>query len=245
MRGRLALLVAMLGVVALVGAARPLPVRARPLGVNQVLANLPRESASRGVVSTYKVQDGDSLLGIAELLAVDVDRLQQANDLSDANTLQTGQVLVVPDVPNRPVRFGLPRATAPTSAAGVSFIWPAIGPITTRFGVPGPDWIGGFHPGLDIGAPSGSPIVAALDGIVEAAEFDQLHGYGNYVLIDHGKGYETLYGHMSRFATTAGATVRQGDVIGYVGSTGYAFGPHLHFEVRRLSVKIDPEPLLP
>jgi murein DD-endopeptidase MepM/ murein hydrolase activator NlpD len=231
--------------VSLVGAARPGAAAARPLGANRLLAFLPRESAARGVIATYTVQQGDSLLGIAELLAVGVDRLQQDNGLSNPDALQEGLVLVVPDVPDLPVRYGVPRPPARANPGGVDFIWPAIGPITTPFGVPGGDWIGGFHMGLDIGAPSGSPIVAAADGIVEAAEFDHLHGYGNYVLIDHSKGYETLYGHMSRFATTAGATVHQGDVIGYVGSSGYANGPHLHFEVRHFNEKIDPQPLLP
>jgi murein DD-endopeptidase MepM/ murein hydrolase activator NlpD len=203
------------------------------------------ESSSRGVVATYEVQGGDSLSGIADILADDVAVLQNLNNLADPNTLQVGRVLIVPDLPTRPVRFGNAPPKVRLNPDAPAFVWPAFGPITTKFGVPGSDWIGGFHMGLDIGASAGSPIAAAAPGLVEAAEFDHSHGYGNYVLIDHGNGYETLYAHMSRIAATPGSSVQQGELIGYVGATGYAFGPHLHFEVRHNGEKIDPEPLLP
>lgn len=87
-----------------------------------------------------------------------------------------------------------------------------------------------FHAGLDFGAPYGSPIVAAANGQVVAAGW--AGGYGHEVQIAHGGGVVTLYGHMSSIAAQPGETVRQGQVIGYVGSTGLSTGPHLHFEVR-------------
>src|SRR5579859_5741081 len=152
---------------------------------------------------------------------------------------------MVPDVPTRPTHFGSAPVKQSSDPNAPSFVWPAVGPITTKFGVPGSDWIGGFHMGLDIGAPAGSPIVAAADGLVVYAERDHLHGYGNYVLIDHGHGYATLYAHMSQIVARAGDDPHQGDLIGYVGDTGFAFGPHLHFEVRLNEQKIDPEPFLP
>jgi murein DD-endopeptidase MepM/ murein hydrolase activator NlpD len=74
---------------------------------------------------------------------------------------------------------------------------------------------------------------------------DTQHGYGNNVLVAHQNGYETLYAHMSRIEAQAGQTVHQGDLIGYVGMTGYTTGPHLHFELRLNGTKIDPEPWLP
>jgi murein DD-endopeptidase MepM/ murein hydrolase activator NlpD len=185
------------------------------------------------------------LSGIAEMLAVDVDTLRDLNDLVDVNSIRAGVVLAVPDQPTQPVRFGAPVVKAKVNENAPSFVWPAVGPITTKFGVPGSDWIGGYHMGLDIGAPSGSPIVAAADGVVEFAGFDNTHGYGNNVLIYHHDGYETLYAHMSRVEAESGEGVHQGDVIGYVGQTGFAIGPHLHFEVRLHETKIDPEPLLP
>ncbi|MGH2461625.1 MAG: M23 family metallopeptidase [Chloroflexota bacterium] len=232
-------------VAALAGAARPSPVTAEPLAATNLLDEMSLASSSRGLASVYTVQTGDSLEGIADLLSVDTQTLQQLNDLSDPSALQAGMVLVVPDVPTRPVKYGVVREQPHPNGAAPAFIWPAIGPITTKFGVPGSDWVGGFHMGLDIGAPYGAPIVAAAAGSVEEANGDNSHGYGNHVLISHGFGYETLYAHMSRIVARAGERVQQGQIIGYVGQSGYAFGPHLHFEVRRDSTKIDPEPLLP
>lgn len=231
--------------LAILAAVFPSQALARPGADQSKLSVLPLASESRGIVSTYKVQEGDSLQGIADILAVDVETLQDLNDIADPNTLAAGHVLMVPDMPTRPIHFGAVAVKHPLDPNAPSFIWPAIGPITTKFGVPGSDWIGGYHMGLDVGASAGSPISAAADGIVLNAEFDHTHGYGNYVLIDHGKGYETLYGHMSRIVATSGETVHQGDLIGYVGMTGYANGPHLHFEVRLHDQKIDPEPFLP
>ena len=231
--------------LAVLSAADPSPALAHPSGSQQPLTVLPLASESRGVVSVYTIQDGDSLQGVADILAVDVETLQDLNDIADPNALAAGRVLMVPDMPTRTTHYGTLPAKHVLDPNAPSFVWPAIGPITTKFGVPGSDWIGGFHMGLDIGAPAGSPIVAAADGFVLTAEFDHNHGYGNYVLIDHDKGYYTLYGHMSRIVATPGQVVHQGDLIGYVGMTGYAFGPHLHFEVRIDGQKIDPEPFLP
>lgn len=244
MRAR-AITMAIAVALAIVVAASPRAAQARPNAGVALVAVVPLESESRGVVATYKVQEGDSLLGIADILAVDVATLQDVNGLADPNAIQAGKLLAVPDTPNRAVHFGIAPAAAHPNGEAPAFVWPAIGPITTPFGVPGPMWIGGFHLGLDIGAPFGSPIVAAADGTVEFADFDRQHGYGNYVLLDHGNGYATLYAHMSHLAAEAGQVAHQGNVIGYVGATGYATGPHLHFEVRHNTVKIDPQPLLP
>ena len=95
------------------------------------------------------------------------------------------------------------------------------------------------HNGEDIGAPSGTPILAADSGTVVTNTYNA-GGYGNYVVINHGNGYATLYGHMSSSAVTLGQTVAKGQVIGYVGSTGLTTGPHLHFEVRYNGALTDP-----
>jgi murein DD-endopeptidase MepM/ murein hydrolase activator NlpD len=97
------------------------------------------------------------------------------------------------------------------------------------------------HTGTDYGAPSGTPVRAAADGSVAAAE--GRGGYGNLIELQHPNGYATRYAHLSRFAPglARGAAVRQGDVIGYVGMTGLATGPHLHYEVRRGGRPVDPE----
>lgn len=100
------------------------------------------------------------------------------------------------------------------------------GVVTSEYG---PRW-GSFHAGIDVGAPEGTPIAAAKGGVVISA--GSLGGYGNLVVIDHGGGFSTAYAHQSRIAAREGERVGQGDIIGYVGSTGVSTGNHLHFEVR-------------
>lgn len=110
------------------------------------------------------------------------------------------------------------------SGAGLS--WPIRGTLTSGFGS---RW-GRLHAGIDVGAGMGTPIRAAKAGeVILAGGFG---GYGNAVIVDHGGGLTTLYAHQSRVGTTEGASVGQGDVIGFVGSTGNSTGPHLHFETR-------------
>lgn len=94
------------------------------------------------------------------------------------------------------------------------------------------------HNGLDFTAPTGVPIYATADGVVKTAENGS--GFGNHVVINHGYGFETLYGHMVRIKAHAGEKVKRGEVIGYVGSTGLSSGPHCHYEVHRNGVPIDP-----
>ncbi len=123
------------------------------------------------------------------------------------------------------------------SAAG--FIWPVNGPITSPFGsrcLPNGDC--SFHPGIDIAVPSGAAIRAAAGGTVIYA--GSLGGYGNLTVIDHGNGLATAYGHQSSIGVAIGASVAQGQVIGYVGCTGYCFGAHLHFEVRVNGEPVNP-----
>ncbi len=96
-----------------------------------------------------------------------------------------------------------------------------------------------FHAGLDFSAPQGTPIYATADGTV-ATSGNAGNGYGNHVIINHGYGYETLYGHMVRVKARAGQKVKRGEVIGWVGSTGKSTGPHCHYEVHKYNQKIDP-----
>lgn len=96
-----------------------------------------------------------------------------------------------------------------------------------------------LHPGLDFTAPSGTPIYATADGTVSDAGFNT-GGYGNRVMINHGFGYQTLYGHMSKIKARVGEKVKRGEVIGYVGSTGKSTGPHCHYEVHRSGRQVDP-----
>ena len=98
------------------------------------------------------------------------------------------------------------------------------------------------HAGVDISSPSGIPIHAAAPGVVVLAAYDK--GYGRHVVIQHENGFTTLYAHMSVLSAKAGERVTAGSVIGKVGRTGRATGPHLHFEVKRNGTYVDPEPLL-
>jgi len=112
-----------------------------------------------------------------------------------------------------------------------SMIWPVNGPITSPF-CERRAWEA-CHPGIDIGVPSGTPIRAAASGKVTLMQSAGASGgYGNYTCVSHTSTLSTCYAHQSRFATSLGASVSQGQVIGYTGCTGLCFGPHLHFEVR-------------
>lgn len=96
-----------------------------------------------------------------------------------------------------------------------------------------------MHPGMDFSAELGTPIYATGDGVVERAD-NLAQGYGNHVVVNHGFGYQTLYGHMSRIAAKAGQKIMRGQLIGYVGSTGLSTAPHLHYEVIRNGEKVNP-----
>ena len=121
-----------------------------------------------------------------------------------------------------------------TTPSSQGLIWPVSGPVTSPFGY---RW-GRLHAGIDIGVPYGTPIHAAASGTVVLAGWTG--GYGNYTCIDHGGGMATCYAHQSSYAVSSGASVAQGQVIGYVGSTGHSFGAHLHFEVRINGTPVDP-----
>jgi murein DD-endopeptidase MepM/ murein hydrolase activator NlpD len=126
----------------------------------------------------------------------------------------------------------------PIRAGGNGLIWPVNGPITSGYG---PRNIGNgyeFHPGVDIGVPTGTPIRAAASGTVSIAA--PTGGYGNYTCIDHGGGLSTCYGHQERFLVSVGQQVAQGQIIGLSDCTGYCFGPHVHFEVRINGQTTDP-----
>jgi murein DD-endopeptidase MepM/ murein hydrolase activator NlpD len=97
-----------------------------------------------------------------------------------------------------------------------------------------------FHYGMDFTAPVGTKIYATGDGVVKEVE-SEYGGFGKYVVIDHGFGYETLYGHMSKFNVRVGERVKRGSVIGYVGNSGTSTGPHVHYEVHRNSVPVNPQ----
>jgi murein DD-endopeptidase MepM/ murein hydrolase activator NlpD len=125
-------------------------------------------------------------------------------------------------------------APGPVRQGSGSLIWPVNGPVVSPFGM---RW-GRLHAGVDIAVPSGTPIRAADSGRV--ALMGWVGGYGNYTCIQHNATLSTCYAHQSSFATSNGANVSQGQVIGYVGCTGHCFGDHLHFETRVSGSPVDP-----
>jgi murein DD-endopeptidase MepM/ murein hydrolase activator NlpD len=131
--------------------------------------------------------------------------------------------------------LGRPVPTCP-----IQLEWPLALPVGDHFGPRGD----GFHPGIDIPAPVGTPVAAAAPGVVVSAGFAP-DGYGNRVVLRHADGVTTIYAHLSRVDATLGRQVAPGDELGLVGQTGEATGPHLHFEVRVRDAAVDPLPALP
>lgn len=171
----------------------------------------------------HRVRSGDSLSAIAAMYQVTTSDIVRANDLADPDRLTVGQVLIIPGGRLKQVTVASSPA-AERSRQGL--IWPCRGPITSYFG---PRW-GRLHTGIDIAAPHGTSIRAAAAGRVTYAGW-----YGNYgrcVILDHGRGLQTLYAHAHEVLVTVGESVAQGQVIARVGTTGRSTGPHLHFEVR-------------
>ena len=130
--------------------------------------------------------------------------------------------------------------------ARVPSIWPVEGESTDSFGVRGNPFGGGgaeFHPGQDIAAPRGTPVLAPAEGKVVEAGWK--NGYGQTVVLDHGNGLTTRYGHLSKIEVEMGQELKRGDQLGQVGSTGRSTGPHLHYEVRVGELPVSPQHYLP
>ena len=184
----------------------------------------------------------DRLLASRNALAS--TRLQQQRTLGSIKQSEAEYVGEVEALSRVSSQLGAQIAAAQARAASAGpvvshvsssgLIWPVSGPITSPFGM---RW-GRMHEGIDIGAAYGTPIHAAASGTVIYAGW--MSGYGNLVVIDHGNGLATAYGHQSALAVGNGAVVSQGETIGYVGCTGHCFGPHLHFEVRVNGSPVDP-----
>jgi peptidoglycan DL-endopeptidase CwlO len=169
-------------------------------------------------------------------LALLAAQAQEQAAIKESQAIQAASAALTAKI--RAAEDGSPSGPAATpSAAGL--IWPVSGPITSPFG---PRW-GGFHPGIDIGVPEGTPIHAAAAGTVIWCGWES--GYGNLVVIDHHNGIATAYAHQSRIEVSCGQNVDQGQEIGLTGCTGYCFGPHLHFEVRVNGTPVDPIGYLP
>jgi len=190
---------------------------------------------------SHKVKKGDTIYSIAKKYDVEAQQIVNYpfNSYSNDETfeLAIGQIIIVPDGVMPAALPSAPRVRQLTPDAGTvvasgAFVWPASGQITQRF-----VW---YHKGLDIANRASPNILAADSGTVVGAGWLDGYGYGNRVIIDHGNGFRTLYAHMSSVFVVTGQTVSRGNAIGKMGCTGRCTGTHLHFEVIRNGVYLDP-----
>jgi murein DD-endopeptidase MepM/ murein hydrolase activator NlpD len=189
--------------------------------VGQVRALRDRLATSRSGLVTAQVERQEDLV---QLTAIERDQVAEMEALQEVSATLAAKIQAAQAA----------AGTGGGSPSAAGYIWPVLGPVTSPFG-----WRWGrMHEGIDIAAPTGTPIRAAAAGTVIHAGW--LGGYGNLTVIDHGGGVATAYGHQSSLAAGSGASVAQGQVIGYIGSTGHSTGPHLHFEVRVNGVPQDP-----
>jgi murein DD-endopeptidase MepM/ murein hydrolase activator NlpD len=183
------------------------------------------------------VKANDSLAGISARYNITVEDILDVNDLV-SSVLTPGQQLYIPGVQ-------LDAATL-KKAMGEQWISPLAGSwrLTSLVGFRADPFTGvrQYHNGIDMAIPTGTPIRAAMGGTVASTGYSNV--YGNFVIINHGNGYQSMYGHMSKILTRKGSVVAQGTQIGLVGSTGYSTGPHLHFTVYKNGAVIDPRTIL-
>jgi LysM repeat protein len=195
--------------------------------------------------AVHVITSGDTLSSIANRYKVTVEDIigYAPNQLPDDNAaLSLGAKLIIPNgvkpfVNQQAVVYTSGAVPANARIGGGNFVWPAAGSINQRF------W--GGHAGIDVGAWTGAPVKAADGGYVAVATGGWNAGYGNYVIIDHGNGFVTLYAHLNSIFVKPGESVNAGQQIGSVGNTGNSTGPHLHFEIRYQGVPRNPLSYLP
>jgi len=179
----------------------------------------------------HRVNRGDTLSKIASSYNVTLETIMGyvPNNINDPSSpISVGQELVIPGgvkayVPPQSLSYTEVASNEATVGLG-EFNWPTLGRVTQGF------WSG--HRALDIGAYAGAGVKAADSGRVVIAKSGWNYGYGNYVVIDHGNGFVSLYGHLNSIYVQAGENIFAGQQLGTVGNTGNSTGPHLHFEIR-------------
>jgi hypothetical protein len=189
-----------------------------------------------------KVAPGFDLNSLVGTYQSDVDQVILINNLpKNSRKVYSTMWIFVPfsiKYINELEKKGISRLTL--NVTGNEYIWPIEGSqITSRLGK---RW-GKFHPGIDIAAPLGTMVLAAMDG--EVGESKYFGDYGNAIIINNNTSYVTIYAHLSDLLVKKGDRVKKGQLIGFSGSSGHSTGPHLHFEVRYMSVVLNPEVFLP
>jgi lipoprotein NlpD len=195
----------------------------------------------------YQVRRGETLLTIAQRVEVPLARLAAANGLRPPYDLLAGQRLRIPGADSVVAEMPAPgkvaahqHGTKPPPLTGRGFIWPVNGKVINGFGR---TQQGQRRDGIDIAAREGAPVVAAEDGLVAYAG-EGIHGYGRLILLRHGDGFITTYGHNAALLVEVGELVERGQVIARVGSTGNATRSMLHFELRKGRKPVNPETVL-
>jgi murein DD-endopeptidase MepM/ murein hydrolase activator NlpD len=230
-----------------------------PPTTTRKLATLHGKQRGQGALS-HVIRRGETLSEIAAAYGISVDALRQANRLPSASHLIVGETLRIPPHKGAPaiaessqtssardralflgVQRHLERRTHTSVKTHQGFSWPVQGLLTSPFGERDHVMGGGgtrFHAGIDLSVPTGTPIQASKDGIVVFAGDNG--AYGKAVKLDHPHGYSTLYAHNSRVLVHVGQRVKAGQVICLSGSTGRSTGPHLHFEMHKNGLPVDP-----
>ncbi|MBQ6780657.1 MAG: M23 family metallopeptidase [Treponema sp.] len=189
-----------------------------------------------GILYTVR-KNGETVESIAQKYKIDADKCAEVNNLALSDKLNAGTTLFVPDaqmdwVTRQEINGDLFKK--PIHARWY---------LTSRWGWRASPFTGArsYHSGVDMACPQGTNIYAAMDGKVTSTGYNPT--YGNYVIVSHHSGYQTLYGHMSAILTVKGKYVTANSVIGKVGSTGLSTGPHLHFTVYKNGKTVNPQNL--
>lgn len=177
------------------------------------------------------------------LVTAGADQIQNAEVSSSLDQLHALRTSALSGAAMVGITMGLTRNATTADwirANSAPNLWPVEGQVTGSFGerIDPFNGEGAFHSGVDIGSIYGHQVIAPADGVVTFADF--LGGYGKAVMLDHGHGISTRYGHLSGYAVTPGQHIHRGDVIGYVGLSGRSTGPHLHYEVRINDTPVNP-----
>ncbi len=177
------------------------------------------------------------------MVAASTEQIQEAQVHSSLDQLYALKHTALSGAASVGISLGLTKNSTTADwirANSAPNLWPVEGQVTASFGerIDPFNGEGAFHSGVDISANVGSAVIAPADGSITFADF--LGGYGRAIIVDHGHGISTRYGHLSSFAVTAGQYVHRGDTIGYVGTSGRTTGPHLHYEVRINDVPVNP-----
>jgi murein DD-endopeptidase MepM/ murein hydrolase activator NlpD len=191
----------------------------------------------------YKIKSGETLWDISFLYKIDFNELVEVNKLTSPEKLKLDQIIIIPgaDSIKSPATNTVKKSTAssaPSSSLSRGGVWPALGTVTSKFGQ---RW-GRDHDGIDIAAAIGTNVRAFMGGKVSFSGWQD--GYGNLVIIDHGNGLKTYYGHNSKLLVKVGQTVDTSAIIAKSGNTGRSTGPHIHFEVRKNGNPVNPLPYL-